>query len=118
MSLPYSKKFLVPLVVFLSAIGQNVAAVAFCNPLSGDCTGAAGKGLDALITGIMNFIFGIAIFICPILILWGAFNIVTAADDENKIKLGRKIITYAAVGLVVIALSNVVKAVIFDIVRS
>ena len=114
------KKILVAAVLFLATIGQTAWAdpVAFCNPLSGDCTGANGKGLDELISGIMNFIFGVAVFVCPALIVWGAFNIATAGGDENKVKSGRDIITYAVIGLVVIILANVIKAVILDIANS
>jgi hypothetical protein len=114
----YFKRILAAAVLFLAAVGQNVGAVAFCNPLSGDCTGANGKGLDALITGIMNFLFGLALVVCPALMVWGGFLIATAAGEEAKVKSGRQIITYSIIGLVVIALSNVIKAVILDIANS
>ncbi len=116
----YSKKLFVIAVLFLSAAGQKVLAdpVAFCNPLSGDCTGADGRGLDSLITGIINFIFGLALIVCPALIIWGAFMVATSGGSEDKMKSGRQIITYSIIGLVVIALANVAKAIILDIVNT
>ncbi len=37
-----------------------------------------------------------------IMFLWGGFQILTAGGDESKIKNGKKTITYAVIGLVVI----------------
>jgi hypothetical protein len=54
----------------------------------------------------MNFVFTIALVICPIFIVWGGFEIATAAGSEEKVKHGREIITYALVGLVIIAASK------------
>lgn len=102
--------------------GTNAIAntVTFCNPLDGDtCSGASNnKTLDDLIGAVMNFIFGLAIFICPVFIIWGAFKVSTSEGDENKIKSGKQMITYAVVGLVVIAASNVIKAIIWDLANT
>ena len=116
----YPKKILVAAVLFLSAAGQRVMAdpVAFCNPMDPTCKSPDGKNFDQLITGIMNFIFGLALIVCPALIVWGGFLIATSGGSEDKTKEGRKIITYAVVGLVIIALANVIKAVILDIVNT
>lgn len=81
------------------------AEVSIKNPL-GD------KTLTDIIQGLINFIFGLAVLICPIFIIWGGFEIATAAGAEAKIKEGRQKITYALVGLVIIALSSSFVAVI------
>jgi hypothetical protein len=74
-----------------------------------------GKKLEDIIQGIINFIFGLALLICPIFIIWGGFEIATASGSDEKIKEGKKKITYALVGLVIIALSSTFVAVIKNI---
>jgi len=64
------------------------------------------KKLEDIIQGLINFIFGLALLVCPIFIVWGGFEIATAAGAEQKIKDGRQKITYALVGLVIIALAG------------
>jgi len=67
-----------------------------------------GKGFDLtdIIDSIIGFIFWLGIVICPIYIVWGGFEIATAAGNEQRVASGRTKITYAVVGLVIIALSK------------
>ncbi|UMX47786.1 MAG: pilin [Candidatus Nealsonbacteria bacterium DGGOD1a] len=98
-------------VIGLSCANSALAAeetgdtVTITNPL-GD------KDLTDIIQGLINFVFGLALLICPIFIIWGGFEIATAAGADTKIKEGRQKITYALVGLVIIALSSTFVAVI------
>jgi len=73
------------------------------------------KGLEDIIQGVIDFIFGLALLICPIFIVWGGFQIATANGEDTKIKEGKQKITYALVGLVIIALSSAFVAVIKNI---
>jgi len=40
--------------------------------------------LQDIIQRIINFLFGLALAICPIFIIWGGFEIATAAGAEQK----------------------------------
>jgi hypothetical protein len=112
------KKIIVPAILFLGSATVVVAeTVKFINPLTekpGDST--SDKGLSEIIDGIMGFLLGLAVIVCPVLIIWGGFLIATGSGAEDKTKKGRAIITYACVGFVIIALSSVIKAIILDIV--
>ena len=68
--------------------------------------------IDKLLGGLL----WLAIIICPVFILWGAFLVATSGGDQEKTKKGRQIITYAAVGLLIMALSGVIKTLIYDLV--
>lgn len=68
--------------------------------------------LQGIIQKIINFLFGLALLICPIFIIWGGFEIATAAGAEQKITSGRQKITYSLVGLVIMALASAFVAVI------
>lgn len=51
---------------------------------------------------IINIILGFLGIIAVILGLWGGFQIMTAAGNEDKVASGRKTMTYAVIGLVII----------------
>jgi len=69
------------------------------SPLQGDLT------VEDIAGKISGVIFGLALMVCPILIIWGGFEIATAGGDQNKITKGKQIITFSLVGLAIIALS-------------
>ena len=107
-----SKVFGSLFVATVLLVGRIVAAEGF------EFTNPVNKNLDQLISGVMGFLFGVALLVCPILIIWGGFMIATSGGDQEKTKKGKQIITAAVVGLVIIALSNVIKAVIWDVVTA
>jgi hypothetical protein len=75
------------------------SAVTFTNPL----TYAA---FDELVTAIISFIFNIAGLVTPLMVLIGAFYLLTAAGDPKKVGTGKTIISYALIGLVIIMLAR------------
>ncbi len=75
------------------------------NPLAcGDIPCVVGK--------IINILFDISIPIVAIMVLIGGFQILTAGGNEEKFKLGRKTILYAAIGFGVILIANSVVTII------
>jgi len=111
------KKVSIAAVLFIAGATAAQAQVSFVNPLTGD-KGPGGKSLGEMISGVMGFFLWVAIIVCPALILWGALLIATSGGSEEKTKQGRQFITYAVVGLVIILLSNAIRAIIFDIVSA
>ena len=69
------------------------------SPLQGNLT------VEDIVGKISGVIFGLALMICPILIIWGGFEIATAGGDQNKMAKGKQIIMFSLVGLAIIALS-------------
>jgi len=54
---------------------------------------------------IINWSLGIAGALAILFIIIGAFRMVTSAGDQEQYELGKKTVTYAIIGIVVIALS-------------
>ncbi|MBL7156436.1 MAG: hypothetical protein ISS87_02505 [Candidatus Pacebacteria bacterium] len=79
--------------------GCPQGAVTFCNPLS-SCD------LQELIDKIISFLILIAFALVPLIVLIGAFFIMTSADDPKKRQTGMNMILYAAIGLGVILFSK------------
>lgn len=70
----------------------------------------------ALITVIKTFIswtLGMLALVALVVLLWGGFQMVTAAGDDAKYKKGFKILQQAAIGLIFIWLSWLMVSVIF-----
>lgn len=92
----------------LSLAASQVYAVGIENPLGN-------MELQDIIQKLINFLFGLALLVCPMFIIWGGFEIITAAGADQKIKEGRQKITYSLVGLVIIALAGAFVRVIRNI---
>ncbi len=89
------------------AVG-NLCNGILCNPL-GDLT------LSQIVDKIAPFLITIGGPIAAVMVLWGGFQIMTAAGDPEKFKNGRMTIFYAAIGLVVILIAPGVAALIQSI---
>ncbi|MFA7298321.1 MAG: hypothetical protein WC010_01625 [Candidatus Absconditabacterales bacterium] len=102
----------------LITFAQNTPS-GFGDASSSANVGVSGTGAstnDSLINVIKNFInwaLGMLALIALVVLLWGGFQMVTAAGDETKYKKGFKILQQAAVGLVFIGVSWLVVSVIF-----
>lgn len=58
--------------------------------------------IDSLVKAIIDWVFYFSIIIAPLLILVGAFLFLTSAGEPKRTSQGKKIIQWAAIGLVVI----------------
>ncbi len=80
--------------------------------VSGTGTAQGGKLID-VIKSFINWMLGILALIALVILLWGGFQMVTAAGDDGKYKKGFKILQQAAIGLVFIGVSWLIVSVIF-----
>lgn len=78
---------------------QPEKQVVFCSPITH-------RTFGALVDAIISFIFTISLAIVPLLIMIGAFNIVTAGGDIKKVAAGKSIITYALIGFTILLLAK------------
>ena len=87
------------LISLLLSLPIVVSAVEFQNPLEYETFGE-------LIDAIIKFIFYIAVVVTPLMIIIGAFYILTAAGDPKKIGTGKNVIIYTLIGLAIILLAR------------
>ena len=84
-------------------IDSNVSAT--------ECATASGQtsdGLNALITKIINIFSVIVGVVAVIMIIWGGFRYITSGGDSNNVGAAKNTILYAIVGLIIVALAQVI----------
>jgi len=86
--------------MFFSFFGE-ANAVNFSNPLVYDTFGE-------LVDAMIRFIFNMAMFITPLMIIIGAFYLLTAAGDPKRVGTGKTIIIYTLIGLALILLARAI----------
>ncbi len=70
-----------------------------------------------IINSVLNYLIYISVPIVAFMILWGGFQILTARDDPEKVKNGRKTIQWASVGFAVILISKGVALILLKILK-
>ena len=70
-----------------------------CNPLKYGT-------IQEIINTIASFLFTISIPIVTIMVLYGAFMLLTSGGNEERIKTGRKVILWAIIGFVVMLIAG------------
>ncbi len=71
------------------------------NPFGQSCT-----DIQCPINAIINFAYMVALPLCAIIVLWGGFQMATAAGNPEKFGTGKKTLLYAAAGFIVILLAK------------
>jgi len=83
--------------------------ITLVNPLS--CTGGTSP-VQCVTTSIIDGLFKISIPIVAIMVLVGAFQIMTAAGNSEKVTKGRTTILYAVVGFAIVLLAESVAVIL------
>lgn len=78
--------------------------------------GQANDWFLTVVKTAINWVLGMLGLIAFVLLLWGGFNMVTAAGDDKKFGEGLKILKNAGIGFVFIAVSWLLVSMIFWVV--
>jgi len=118
-----SAKILSVFVLWILSIWglTTLAQTPWFGPNAGNNAGITGLGAETykegklidVIKSFINWMLGILALIALVVLLFGGFQMVTAAGDDTKYKKGFKILQQAAVGLVFIGVSWLMVSVIF-----
>jgi len=93
--------FLIPLIV---------SAIEIENPITAE-------SFEKLLDEISDFLFKFGLALIPIAIIAGAYQLITAGGDPEKIETGKKIIIYALIGAGVIFLAGAIINEILPVLR-
>ncbi len=107
--------------LFSAVVPQAIAVTDFQNTPSG------GSGLsiqpppgiptdiNQLINNIVTWLLTIVAPLAALIIIYGAFLILTAADNPERYERGKKAILYAVIGLVIVIISKALVAIITQV---
>ena len=91
-------------------------AVNFKNPAGGFLLdrGAAGNTFPSLLLYFVELLLGIVGIISVLFIVIGGFQYITSAGNEEQAEAGKKTLTNAIIGLVIVILSYVIVVVVMN----
>ncbi len=98
----FKKTFLSKIAVSFAAIGLLVS---YSFPALADSYGLPTDSLKVIIGRVINWLLGISAGLAVLFIIIGGIYYITAAGDESKIEIGKKMITYAIYGLLIVGAS-------------
>ncbi len=70
------------------------------------------SNITELLDNIVGFLLTISVAIATIMVIFGAFQILTSAGNEEKVARGKKTIFYTVIGLAIMLLFRVIIALI------
>lgn len=73
------------------------------------------KTVTELLGAIGGYFYGLAGAVASIMVLWGAFQILTAAGNSQKLTDGKNTVLYAAIGLAIVILAGGIKSLVTGI---
>lgn len=92
---------------------NNAQTITLPNPL-----GSGTKSLSDLVNKIVDWLILISsVAVLPFMIVWGAFQLLSAGGNEEKVTEGRHTITWAVVGYGLLLISKGVQSIITEILR-
>ena len=77
----------------------------------GDCnevTANAGDSINSLVATVINIFSWVVGVVCVIMIIYGGFLYVTGGGDTTKVETAKKTIMFAIIGLVIVALAQII----------
>ena len=94
-----SNKIIFPVLFFLLIAPLFIQGIEFENPIQA-------TSVQAVVSAIGNWLYAIAFALVPVMILVGAFYILTAAGNPERVNTGRNIIMWTIIGLGIVIIST------------
>jgi len=92
-------------------IQGNLSCGVSLNTANGDCTNDTSTGagkVQGIVTDMINIFSLVVGIISVIMIIYGGFKYITSGGDSGNVTGARNTITYAVIGLVIVALAQFV----------
>lgn len=104
-------------IVMSANIILTTIRVAFGVKFSADCVTAECASPDTIAINAVHWVVAVAGIISAIFIVYGGITYATSYGDPGKLKQGRNMITYALIGLAIVALAEIITAFVSNMIR-
>lgn len=95
-------------VVSAQNIQENLCGGANFSVDPQDCADEGGENAQSLINTIVDIFSLIVGFVSVIMIIYGGFRYITSGGDSNGVTAAKNTILYAVIGLIIVALAQVI----------
>lgn len=105
------------IVMSASVILNSIRIALGADSFNENC--ATGECVDpgTMITSLIQWVIGVAGAVALIFIVVGAFGYITSSGDPSKVQKAKQTILYAAIGLVIVALAEIITAFVSGTIR-
>lgn len=97
-----------PVSAQLSQNSKNAACDGISSTTGGQCGTDSAGSLNNVISVILNLLSVVVGIIAVVMIIVGALKFITSGGDSQKVASARSTILYAVIGLVIVALAQVI----------
>ena len=70
-----------------------------------------------MVTNMIGWVVGVAGVVAAVFVVYGGVGYMTSAGDPNKLQKAKTVITYALIGLAIVALAEVITAFVSSMIR-
>ena len=107
-------------VVMLSNIILNTIRIALLGAGGkfGDCVADNCVDANQLVTNAIQWVIGVAGIVALIYVVIGGIGYITASGDSSKLQKSKQTILYALIGLVIVALAEIITAFVSNLIRT
>lgn len=105
------------IVMCASIIMSSIRIALAVNGDISNCVEANCADPNSMITKLIQWVIGISGVVAVVFIIIGGISYITSSGDPNKIKQAKNTILYAVIGLVIVALAEVITAFVSSTIR-
>lgn len=104
-------------IVLLAHIIVNSIRIALGADFSVDCVrGQCGNNPTDMVSSAIQWVIAMAGIVCVVFIVYGGVGYMTSSGDPGKLQKARQSIIYACIGLIIVALAEVITAFVFSVI--
>ncbi len=98
------------------ADSSSVVKSGICDASGGTCPNNPGKTIDDTIASVVNLLSLVTGVIAVIMIIVGGFRYITSGGASDKVTSAKNTIGYAIIGLIIVALAQIIARFVLDTV--
>ena len=106
-------------IVMGATIIMNTIRIALSANFSANCATSncvANPGL--MVTSVIQWVVGVIGFVAAIFVVYGGITYIISSGDPGKVKKAKDIILYAVIGLVIVALAEIITAFVSNTINN